>query len=87
MHDDIRNIDNTNISCLHVYFDETFAQTMYDITIDIKRRLKWSFSVMQKPALIAPEEYIDPTTKKLPLHGQPHSIEWIIEWGNIYIPW
>ena len=85
MLDDIGNFDNTNISCLHVYFDKTFAQTMYDITIDIKRKLEWSMSVMQKPDLIAPEEYSDPTTKKLPLYGQPRSMEWIIECRNMCI--
>ena len=71
----IGDIDRENISCLQVYFDETFAQTLYDITINIKRKLESSFFVMHRPDLITPEEYTDPTTKKLPLYLQPRSIE------------
>jgi hypothetical protein len=71
----IGNVDTNRISCLQVYFDESFAQTLYDITINIKRKLESTFDVMHKPDLITPEEYTDPTTKKLPLYLQPRSFE------------
>jgi hypothetical protein len=75
----IEGVDREKISSLYVYFDESFAQTLYDITITIKRKLEATFSVMQAPDLITPEEYTDPTTKKLPLYLQPRSIESLME--------
>jgi hypothetical protein len=74
--DVMHHIDDPNkISYFEIICEEKFAQTLYDITIHIKRKLESSFNVMRKPELITPEEYHDPTTKKLPLYIQPRPIE------------